>query len=223
MVLVVYELALYDFVAFEVGEFEDHVGASFAVALDDGLDEVHKVGSILLVQLDHHTHVDHVYLHLLRASPQQIPDPLLLLPTRRVQLLQSGALQEVQAELFLKLLELFADVLLDLAEEAEGLLADFHQDVATVAVSVNKVILHEHLEESGSAQPSDHCVQWMSILLEVGHGHSLNEGLDEDRIPGHLLESLRETDLLVADKVLVENVQVVLLDVEVDLVDESLL
>lgn len=84
LVLIVYELALYDFVAFEVGEFEDHVGAGFAVALDDGFDEVHKVVPILLVQLDHHTHIDHVYLHLLRAPPQQIPDPLLLLPTRRV-------------------------------------------------------------------------------------------------------------------------------------------
>lgn len=138
-------------------------------------------------------------------------------------MLQSGALQKVQVEFFLKLPEFFADVLLDLAEEAEGLLRDFHQDVASMTVSMNKVILHEHLEESGGAQPSNHCVQWMSILLEVSDGHSLDEGLDEDRISGHFLESLGKTDLLVAYKVLVENVKVILLNVEVDLVDESLL
>jgi len=63
----------------------------------------------------------------------------------------------------------------------------------------------------------------MPILFEVSHRDSLYKGLNKDRITSHFLESLWKTDLLVADKVLVENVQVILLNVKVDLIYKSLL
>ncbi len=88
---------------------------------------------------------------------------------------------------------------------------------------MNKVIFHQHLEKSSSTQTSNHCVEWMSILLEVSHRHSLHKGLNEYRISGHFFESLRKVDLLVANEVLIKDVEVILFNVEVDLIDQSLL
>lgn len=43
---------------------------------------------------------------------------------------------------------------------------------------MDEVIFHEHLEESSSSQTGNHCVQRMSVLLEVSNWHSLNKCLN---------------------------------------------
>lgn len=124
--LVLAELALYDFVALEVGQSENHVGTGIAVTFDYRFDEVNKVISIFFVELDHHAHINDVDLNLISASPQQVSDPLLFVPAGRVELFESGTLQEVEIEFFLELAELLADVLFDLAEESKGLFSNLY-------------------------------------------------------------------------------------------------
>lgn len=103
------------------------------------------------------------------------------------------------------------------------MLCYLHQDIASVAVSMDKIVLHQHLEEGCGTQTRNHCVQRVPVVLEVSHRHSLHEGLDKYGVPGLVLESLWEFYALVALKMSVKDLEVVLLDVEIYLVDESLL
>lgn len=86
-----------------------------------------------------------------------------------------------------------------------------------------EVILHQHLEESGSTETGNHCIQRMHVLLEVSHWHSFDKTLHEDRVSGLLLKGYGKVNVFVVDEMLVEGDKVVLLNIEVYLIDQCLL
>ena len=92
-----------------------------------------------------------------------------------------------------------------------------------MTVSVNEVVLHEHLEESAGSKSGNHRIELMSIALEIGDRHSFDKTFNEDGITGLLFESLGEVDLLVFHEMFVEGGKIVFLNVEIYLVNESLL
>ena len=114
------------------------------------------------------------------------------------------------------------EVVLDLPKESYRLLGDLHQDVTPVAICMHKVVLHQHLEEGRGSQSGDDLIEFM-LAVKVSDRHSFHKTFNEDGVPGLLLKGLRELDGLVATEMVVESNQVVTLDVEVDLVNQSLL
>lgn len=107
----------------------------------------------------------------------------------------------------------------NLAKETRGLLGDFDQNIAAVAIGMDEVILHQHLKESRSAETSNDRIEGMRIFLEICHWHSLHETLHKYRVSGLLLKGDREVHIFIVDEMLVEGNQVVLLNVEVYLID----
>lgn len=111
----------------------------------------------------------------------------------------------------------------DLAEETGGLLGDFDQDISTVAISMDKVVLHQHLKESSCAETSYHRIERMYVLLEVSHWHSFHKTFHKNRVSGLLLEGYREIHVFIIDEMFVERDKVVFLNIEVYLINQCLL
>lgn len=103
------------------------------------------------------------------------------------------------------------------------MLGDLDQDVTAVAISMDEVVLHQHLEESSGAETSNHRIQRMHVLLEISHWHSLHKTLHQDGVSGLLLKGYWEIHVLIGDKMLVEGDKVVFLNIEVYLIDQRLL
>lgn len=89
-----------------------------------------------------------------------------------------------------------------------------------MAIRVDEVIFHQHLEECSGPQTSDHRIQRMFVVLEVCDRNSLRETLNQYRIGSFFVKSCGETHLFVALEVTVESVEVVLLNREVYLFDQ---
>jgi hypothetical protein len=51
-----------------------------------------------------------------------------------------------------------------------------------MTISMNKIILHQHLEKRLRSNPRDDLVEGMWIGLVVGDGFALDEGLDQDGV-----------------------------------------
>jgi len=90
-----------------------------------------------------------------------------------------------------------------------------------MAVSMDEVMFHQHLEEAGRPQTCDNSVQGMPILLIVHNRKPLHKGLNQNGVACEFVEGLWEVDKLVAMEVLVEDVKIVLFDVEVNLFNKS--
>ena len=65
-----------------------------------------EVQPVVVLQFDHHPHVYQIYLHVLSATSQQIPDPLLLISTCLVQRFQSRILKHELYQFRLALVQL---------------------------------------------------------------------------------------------------------------------
>jgi hypothetical protein len=87
-----------------------------------------------------------------------------------------------------------------------------------MAVSMNEIILHQHLEEARSSQTSNNSIQRMSILLKVGYWNSFNKSLNQNSVTGQFFEGLREVDKFIVIEVLIEDFEVVFFNVEVYLI-----
>lgn len=69
-----------------------------------------------------------------------------------------------------------------------------------MAVSMNEVVLHEHLEEGQTPDPRDRFVEGVGMVLIVRDWLSLLEGLDKDRRPGRHFIRLGEVNILMQNK-----------------------
>ncbi len=123
----------------------------------------------------------------------------------------------------LHLVQFLFQVSLNLTEKCSRLLSHLHQNVTTVTIRVNEIVLHQHLEKGTSSQTSNHRVQRMTVALKMSHRHALHETLDQNSITSVFLKSTRETDPLITVEMIVESLKIVLLNVEVYLVHQCLL
>jgi hypothetical protein len=62
----------------EIAQFVHQRGALLAVAFHNGLDEVRKVEAVVLVKLDDHADIDHIYHNFVGAASHDISHLLLL-------------------------------------------------------------------------------------------------------------------------------------------------
>lgn len=88
---------------------------------------------------------------------------------------------------------------------------------------MNEVVLHQHLEKGSCAEPSNHRIERMHILLEISHRHSFHKTFHKNRVSSLLLKSHREIHIFIVDEMLVEGNKVILLYIEVYLIDQCLL
>lgn len=59
-----------------------------------------------------------------------------------------------------------------------------HQNIPTMAISMNKIVNDKHLEESISPNASNLSVQRMLMVFEVGDWNSLGKGLHKKWLVG---------------------------------------
>ena len=176
--VVVKESTLHHLLAFEVRQLVDHLGTHLSSALDNRFNEVDKVLLIDFVEFNNHASIDDIDRYLFLILPDHLHDVQLLGATLNIQHLESLSVEVHAFNGCFKVEESLFDVRGDLTEHRVGLLLYLDEDVASVAVSVDEVILHQHLEKCNRTQSSDHFVQDMSIFLVVSHGHSFDESLN---------------------------------------------
>ena len=82
---------------------------------------------------------------------------------------------------------------------------------------MDKIILHEHLKESGGPQSGNDFVERVSYLLVIGYGHSLDVSLDQDSVLGVFLEGEGEVYVVPFSEHFVESIQILHFEGEVDL------
>ena len=74
----------------------------------------------------------------------------------------------------------FEEEVLHVVEESLGLFAVFEvdKDVASVAISMDKVVLHKHLKEGSSPNSCDHLIQRTRMFNIISHRESINKSLN---------------------------------------------
>lgn len=90
-----------------------------------------------------------------------------------------------------------------------------------MAISVDEVILHQHLKESSGSKAGDNFIEWVPNFFIVSHGYSLDEGLDQHSVLGVLLEGKREVNIMAFLKHPIESVEILHLESEIDLLSQS--
>jgi hypothetical protein len=84
-----------------------------------------------------------------------------------------------------------------------------------MAIRMNEVVLHQHLEEGSRSQPSDCLAKGVILLLIVCHRHAFYESLYQHGVHRVLLEGQWEVHVLVVFEHFVEFIKVAHLEGEI--------
>jgi hypothetical protein len=192
--VVVLEFSIHDLTALEVREAVNHGCTHFSFAFDYRLDEVHEVPFVGVVELDDHAHVDQIHHDLLFVLPQSLHHIELLLPALHIELLHLLSIELHASYFSLQSEKQFFEVSLNLGEGVVRLLFYLDEDVSSVAVSVDKVIFHQHLEKSGRAKSCDDFAQGVWLLLIVSHWVASDESFNQNRFHSRIFERQGKVD-----------------------------
>ena len=142
------KLALDDFFAIEVRQIVNHRGAGLTVALHDWFEEIGKVESIVFIKFDDHTDIYDVELDFISASASQISESSFLGAAGLIEGLQGLVLEEKLHDPLLYGIVFLFEVSFDFTEKWSRVFSDFDQNITTVTVSMDKIVFHQHFEES---------------------------------------------------------------------------
>ena len=116
----------------------------------------------------------------------------------------------------------FKEEVLHIVEESFGLFTVFEvdKDVASVAISMDKVVLHKHLKEGSSPNSCDHLIQRTRMFNIISHRESINKSLNQHRLFRPALHHLREIHSRVKSKILAKSIHILSLNPEIYLLSQ---
>ena len=97
--------------------------------------------------MNHHPSINQIDSNFLPVLPDHLHDVEFLLSALNIQLLESFSVDVHAFDFCLNFEEELAEETSDLTQHAVRLFFDLDKDIAAMAVSVDEVVLHQHLEK----------------------------------------------------------------------------